>query len=316
MTILRQIQEDLLKENSSLPTTLRRALVLASELKSEKLKNWASQELNGYKQFIDLPDYRRIATSCVGTWTNGFHAITNHQVPTWRIDNPKLVNALEVYAVFDGIASVEELASNPKLNHFISAEMLALVNHAVMSGGYGYLEIHYGVSANTFRQLLDTVKNRLLEFVLELNTSWDLQHSSPTNREVEQLVAVYIYNQVNGGSMATFDQRGQSVGYQYNAAGDINFGPVQNRAELVNELTKLTAEFDRAAQAHVFSEEVAIAAGADLKLLTVEAKKPEPNQQTMLQRLNSAKTLIKGVTATAGLVTALTKASELIQKLF
>ena len=32
--------------------------------------------------------------------------------------------------------------------------------------------------------------------------------------------------------MAIFDQRGQQVTYQYNAAGDINFGAVQNRMDL------------------------------------------------------------------------------------
>ena len=31
--------------------------------------------------------------------------------------------------------------------------------------------------------------------------------------------------------MAIFDQRGQRVTYQYNAAGDINFGAVQNRPD-------------------------------------------------------------------------------------
>jgi len=42
------------------------------------------------------------------------------------------------------------------------------------------------------------------------------------------------------------DQRGQQVTYQYNAAGDINIGAVQNRTELVGELRKLKGEIEQA----------------------------------------------------------------------
>ena len=57
--------------------------------------------------------------------------------------------------------------------------------------------------------------------------------------------------------MAIFDQRGQQVTYQYNAAGDINFGAVQNRMDLVGELGKLQREMTPAMQSGVFDEGVA-----------------------------------------------------------
>jgi hypothetical protein len=57
--------------------------------------------------------------------------------------------------------------------------------------------------------------------------------------------------------MAIFDQRGQQVTYQYNAAGDINVGAVQNRMDLVGELGKLQRELTQARQAGVLDEGVA-----------------------------------------------------------
>jgi hypothetical protein len=116
--------------------------------------------------------------------------------------------------------------------------------------------------------------------------------------------------------MAVFDQRGQSVTYQYNAAGDINFGTVQNRVELVAELEKLKAEFDHAVQQNVFDEETAIEAESKFKLAIAEAKKPEPNKQTLLDRINGAKALVEGVTAASGMITALVTAAQLVQKFF
>ena len=115
--------------------------------------------------------------------------------------------------------------------------------------------------------------------------------------------------------MVVFDQRCQSVTYQYNAAGDINFGAVQNRLELVAELEKLKAEFDRAVQQKAFDDERAIEAESTLKLAIVEAKKSKPNRQTLLE-INGAKDLMEGATAAGGMVTALIKAADLVWKLF
>jgi hypothetical protein len=116
--------------------------------------------------------------------------------------------------------------------------------------------------------------------------------------------------------MAIFDQRGQQVTYQYNAAGDINFGAVQNRMDVVGELGKLPREMTKAKQAGVFDEGVATDAEYQLTKAVQEAKKPEPNKGTVLGHLTSAKTLVEGVAAAGGLVTALTKAVELVQRFF
>jgi hypothetical protein len=114
--------------------------------------------------------------------------------------------------------------------------------------------------------------------------------------------------------MAIFDQRGQQVTYQYNAAGDINFGAVQNGIDLVGELGKLQREMTQAKQAGVFDEGVATDAEYQLTKAVQEAKKPAPDKKTLLDHLGSAKTLVEGVTAAGGLVTALTKAVELVQQ--
>jgi hypothetical protein len=116
--------------------------------------------------------------------------------------------------------------------------------------------------------------------------------------------------------MAVFDQRDQHVIYQYNAAGNINFGAVQNRIDLVGELEKLQTELTAAKQAGIFSEEIATDATYQLTKAVQQARQPAPDKKTLLTHLNSAKTLIEGVTATSGLVTAFVQAVELAQKLF
>ena len=116
--------------------------------------------------------------------------------------------------------------------------------------------------------------------------------------------------------MTIFDQRGQHVTYQYNAAGDINFGAVQNKVEVIGQLENLQTELKRAIDAGVFDEDVATDAEYQLKKAVQQAKKPEPDKKTIGDYLNGAKTLIEGVTATGGLVSALVKAAEVVQKIF
>ncbi len=57
--------------------------------------------------------------------------------------------------------------------------------------------------------------------------------------------------------MTAFDQRGQNVNYQYNAASNINFGAVQNREMLVVELQELKVEIEKATDSGVIGKELA-----------------------------------------------------------
>jgi hypothetical protein len=86
--------------------------------------------------------------------------------------------------------------------------------------------------------------------------------------------------------------------------------------DLVGELGKLQREMTQARQAVVFDEGVATDAEYQLTKAVQEAKKPEPDKRTLLDHLNSAKTLVEGVAAAGGLVTALTKAAEMVQRFF
>jgi hypothetical protein len=116
--------------------------------------------------------------------------------------------------------------------------------------------------------------------------------------------------------MATFDQRGQKVNYQYNAAGDINFGTVQSKLEIVSELQKLQREIQRATEAGAVDADVAIDVESKIKKAILQTQKPESDKKTTLDYLNEAKALLEGVTSAAGLVTALTQAAEVVKRLF
>jgi hypothetical protein len=116
--------------------------------------------------------------------------------------------------------------------------------------------------------------------------------------------------------VANFDMRGQRVTNQYNAGRDLNFGAVQTPADLVTVLEQLNAQFTQAREAGVLTEETATDAQYQVTKAAQQARKSDPDKKTIMDHLTTAKTLIEGVTAASGLVTALATAIQIVQKLF
>jgi hypothetical protein len=116
--------------------------------------------------------------------------------------------------------------------------------------------------------------------------------------------------------MSVFNQEGQTVNYQYNAAGDINFGAVNNRVDFATELDKVRAELKRAQQANAVSEETATDVEYRLNKAAQEAKKPDANPKTIMEHLEQAKGLVENVKSLTGLVVMLAQALQLARGLF
>lgn len=113
-----------------------------------------------------------------------------------------------------------------------------------------------------------------------------------------------------------FNQRGQYVTYQYNAAGNINFAGAEDKVDVVVELEKLLTELDKAIEASIFDQELAVDVRYHLTKAIQQARKPTPNKVSVVDHLNQAKLLIGDVDVAADLVEALTDATKSVKKLF
>lgn len=146
-----------------------------------------------------------------------------------------------------------------------------------------------------------SVRNRE---IFERMASFTKEHSRHDGRKE----TTYVQNM--------FDQRGQRVDYQYNAAGNINFAAVQNQASFGDELQKLRGEIGKAKDAGALTDEDAADADYQINRAAIEAKKDDGKSSTIVGYLETAKKIIGNVTALGGLVTAVSKAIELAHSLF
>jgi hypothetical protein len=241
--------------------------------------------------------------------------VNQRPVPLHKIKDESLKSFLTTFHVKDGIRTIEQLASSEDKHFVLGADIVSFVNHYVAEDGYGYMEIAYAVGSHEFEQILDTVRNRLLDFVLKLDEGWP-EKDLPSKDELSNLVSVAIYNNPEGGSMSVFDQRGQQVQYQFNAAGNISFDAIHDKDGLADELEKLKREIEQAKQSNAVNGDLAVEAEYHLVQATKEARKDVPDKTTFLGHIEKAKGILQNVAAVAGLVGALVKVAEIAGTIF
>jgi hypothetical protein len=114
--------------------------------------------------------------------------------------------------------------------------------------------------------------------------------------------------------MATFDQTEQTIMYQYNAAGTINFSLVQNKYQLFTQLRKLVEEINLARVAGVVNEDIGIDVDAKLRKAVVQFERPNPDKKTIIDQINEAKVLLGSRTSASGLVKPLVEVISVVRR--
>jgi len=146
MSFLREIQKDLLNPEFHFSDVLRKALVLAYQLKSEELKVWASNEMDGYKgDQKSVPEYRILETQSYGHFEGAFgRGMRNAIIPTVNLPKEVEEYATTLYLIH-GIRELESWLENgersirfnwPANNIVAISKKSILVTHVWKLGGF------------------------------------------------------------------------------------------------------------------------------------------------------------------------------------
>jgi hypothetical protein len=330
MSIFYELQNEIVG-SAPLSTIMRKAKIIAYRLQNNDFKQWIDFELDGYYGHAErLPEYRSFQTASFGDFANMAWMHKNAPIPI-EILPDDLHELILTMRMFQGIRELEEMIETmdkggaDHLKELWPASSLQLIE---ATGGYKCLSAWRIIPRTRISQILDTIKTRLLTFSLELSERYPvavaqdftIPKENPPSDQVRNVFYTYIMGSTNitqGATMNTFNQnvQNQHVNYQYNAAGDIDFSEVQNHVALAAELEKLLAELSRASQAGIIDQDAYTDTEYQLKKAVNEAKKPEPNKETLLQRIKDATTLIGGIAAASDLVKGFGEAAEVVRKL-
>jgi hypothetical protein len=121
-------------------------------------------------------------------------------------------------------------------------------------------------------------------------------------------------NQYNAGrNINIFDQRGQT---NYHAEHDINFGTVQNSAQLISALEKLRKQIIQAKIDGHLDQKKAIEVEDHLTKAAQEAEETKPDKNAIISHLTTAKSVLANITAMSGCIPTFVAAIEAVKKLF
>jgi hypothetical protein len=210
-TLLQEIQEGCTVPNTPLSALLRKALILSKRLLHPPLGEWAQRELEGYPENIELPNYRgRRPCQVLGRFEAGLGSGFVNPIPSANVEEEHRSMLFE-FELRKGVAMYEELVQEESLQmpwdqNFVSYYRNSFYTDFALESAWR------SVSASVLAQMLDAIRTRLLQFVLEV------EEEDPTAGEtavgkthIQPGRVTQIFNQIFNGDHAVFAASGDTV---------------------------------------------------------------------------------------------------------
>lgn len=218
MSLLREIQEAAIDSNVELAVLLRKCKVLAARLGNPEFKQWVDAELNGYSG-DGYPDYRTFNVFSRGNFVGAFnHQLNGADIPMLALPE-KFRKGLSCTKMREPIASLEALVkqnSDGVLHEPWDPDIVAVVGEEIYTdmrcqNAWKVVPVSGVIAA------LDAVRNRVLSFVLEIESEYPdageaTINSNPVPQEkVNQYFTTYISEGVQNVAVGSTDVRQKAV---------------------------------------------------------------------------------------------------------
>lgn len=184
-----------------------------------ELRNWTNYELNGYENIKKVPSYRVYQAQNYGTFSGSFGAMMKNVVlPTYNL--PTVVRDFAEQMTFrEGIKELESMFSmeGDKFTKNWPQEALILSRKSLNLDGYVLVSAWQYVTKAMISGILDSVKNRLLDFLLDLEDCVELSNSIESIEEIpnEKMKKLFIknltINQDGGSNRVNLDSIDNSI---------------------------------------------------------------------------------------------------------
>ena len=170
LTLLKQVQNCVVHSDQNLSDCLRKARVLASRLQHSPFTAWVMAELNGYGSKDSLPDYRLLYTQPRGDFIIGALELRDVAVPVSSLPSEWQDDVSRIW-LQDSVGHIESLirtATESFIRHGFPNDTLPYFTSPQLPGRC--MAAWKPVSVDALESVLESVRNRLLDFVLEVES--------------------------------------------------------------------------------------------------------------------------------------------------
>lgn len=169
MKLLDDIIDLLSSEQSDLTNALVKTKVLLHKIGEKELVQWVNNELNGYSDPENVPEYRILPAQVLANFANVAYQVNSHPIPTMHLDDDYR-QSLETAHLTESVSVLEEFVRKDaeSLRRPIPMEANPLLEKNLASG-FKIQSAWSEIQLSSVVQVLTQIRSRLLDFVLELN---------------------------------------------------------------------------------------------------------------------------------------------------
>jgi len=168
MKLIDEIIEILSSDSPDLNTALFKTKVLLHRLGEKELVPWVDAELNGYPTPESVPKYRVLSVTVLGNISNIRFYYSEQVLPVSHLDERTRKN-LETRHLTESIAALESFAKDDST---LAITIPPEIYHSLSEGidtGFNLVRAWGQHSPGSMLQVINQVRSRLLDFVLQLS---------------------------------------------------------------------------------------------------------------------------------------------------
>lgn len=180
MNLLDELIELASNDKEPIGNVLRKCLILESEFPNEAFKAWIDRELDGYGKDDEVPTYRLIPARSYGMFTGIASNISSQplNIGVMKPDDRKVIEELRLFqpaSSYEGRPDKTSDASIPWPVHLTTKYQEQFITTHTL------LRAWQSLPGSVIIALLETVRNRVLRFALEMKKSGGDDKSISTN---------------------------------------------------------------------------------------------------------------------------------------
>jgi hypothetical protein len=226
VSLLRDIQDSAVGTSAPVEVLLRQCLVLASRLQNDELREWATQELRGYRANADRPAYRkRFFTTVLGNFNGGFGSgMRNAGIPQFSVPE-QLRDNLFYAEIRQGVAQIERLLADGEDTLQIPwpADVVGLLQQRTIYSGMVLMEAWQVIPATALSSVLSGIRDRVLQFALAIERENPAAGEAPPDQiPIAESRVTQIFNQNFYGDHTAVAAGGRDVVQRVTTSVDID----------------------------------------------------------------------------------------------
>jgi len=278
-------------DNQPLSTIFLKVQAISFFLENEQFTKWFKNENNGYANDETVPDYRNTGATVYANVATYGGMWQNIHIPIEQIKDNFVREWLSHVKLNDSIPEIEALLENTSNEGAFKRHVPAVAFseiQKVLSPGYTIQDAWQEIQRSAMMNILYLVKNRLLQFFLELDREFNNEINFDVmlnKKEVEKIV-----NQTINANIINMGNGTVSANDSTNIGGQNNTLVINNEQKA--EIEKVVAQIKEVAETFEDEKEEVL---NELARIITQLDKPTPKTSIIANALHTINGILMGV---------------------